>query len=106
MTVEFSHVSGTPKYQVPCYFAGVFDGTNLSFYLNGRRVASKKIQPVNRNPGGSPIAHTTTPLVFGGDSASGYNWQGKMDEIVLYDRALSAVEVRRLYETAARNPTD
>ena len=91
------------------HIAGVFDGRDLSFFVNGKRAAINQLEgggnpfgpePAGQAAAGVSIDHSNTPLLFGGD-ASGYGWQGKMDEIVLYQRALSEGEVRRLYEAGA-----
>jgi hypothetical protein len=40
------------------------------------------------------------PLFIGSD-ARGYAWNGMIDELVLYRRALSSAEIERLYEATA-----
>ena len=91
------------------HIAGVFDGRKLSFFVNGERAATKELaggdDPFGPDSGGQAAAgvsieHSNGPLLFGGDGSS-YAWQGKMDEIVLYQRALSDEEVRRLYEAGS-----
>lgn len=46
------------------------------------------------------IRHTEVPLYIGSD-ARGYVWNGTIDELVLYRRALSANEVLRLHEATS-----
>jgi hypothetical protein len=89
------------------HIAGVFDRKKLSFFVNGERAAVTDLDggadPFGPEPAGGAsvsIEHSNSPLLFGGDT-SGYAWQGKMDEIVLYKRALSDKEVRRLYEAGS-----
>lgn len=79
------------------HVAGVYDGQTLSFYLNGKLVDTKRLA--------TPINHCTAPLTFGGGYSGSYAWQGTMDEIALYKRALSAAEVQRLYESGADDKT-
>ena len=46
------------------------------------------------------IRHSKMPLFIGSD-ARGYAWNGMIDELVLYRRALSSAEIERLYEATA-----
>ena len=46
------------------------------------------------------IRHTKVPLYIGSD-ARGYAWNGTIDELVLYRRALSAIEVQRLFDATS-----
>ncbi len=85
------------------HVAGVFDGSTLSFYLDGKMVESKNLRAAGGQPAETPlITHTQTPLTFGGDGNNYYGWTGKLDEIAFYNRPLDAREIRRLYETAPR----
>ena len=94
--------SSSVKAEIPAdewsHVACVFDGKKLTFYLNGKPVDSKTIQPAG-GPTGPAINYTTTPLMFGGDGSS-YQWTGKLDEFVLYNRPLAAEDIQRIYETA------
>ena len=40
------------------------------------------------------MKHTKTPFIIGG--FGGYNWIGKVDEVTLYSRGLSDLEIRQL----------
>ena len=79
------------------HVAFVVDGTELRLYRNGREVATGQCRGLRPN---SPIhslgigCKTTTS----GDTISGKNWHGSIDELALFNRALSAEEIRRLYE--------
>ncbi len=115
--------SGTAaKAKVPrnkwSHLAGTFNGRNLTIYLNGDQINEIAV-PIPGRPaldpfgegGGdegkpdegeaapmaAPIRHSSNSLWIGKDK-SGYTWKGKMDEFVLYGRALSAKEIARLYE--------
>jgi hypothetical protein len=48
------------------------------------------------------IRHTSVPLYIGSD-ARGYAWNGEIDELVVYRRALSEPEIRRLFEAASNS---
>lgn len=71
------------------HLAFSYDGTNLQLYVNGAPVGTTRVGRV-RHPG-------THPLVFGrrpDGSGDGYPFRGILDEVRLYDRALSPAEVR------------
>lgn len=103
-----SYYNTTVKAEIPhdawSHVAGVFDGEVLSFYLNGKRVDSKNLKTAGLIPANTdtPVQHTTTPLIFGGDQRQSYGWRGRMDEIVLYNRALSEDDIWRLYDIVPR----
>ncbi len=69
----------------------VRDGDAVRVYLNGDpepEIVTKLQQPGLRNP--SP------QLFFGGRSDNHSNWEGRLDEIAVFDRALTAAEVAKL----------
>lgn len=104
-----SYYNSTVKAEIPhdkwSHVAGVFDGANLKFYLNGKLADSKNLKTAGLLPADNarPISHTDTPLIFGGDEGQSYGWSGRMDEIVLYNRALPPEDIRRLYEIIPRD---
>jgi hypothetical protein len=69
------------------HLAGTFDGANFRFYYNGRLVGTGS---------GTLGPPTATPLRIGksGDCAP---FAGLLDEISIYDRALSASEIQASY---------
>ncbi len=80
-----------------------FDGTTIKIYLNGKLAESKDLKAAGLLQAGQPpVLHTTTPLTFGGDGDTYYGWQGRMDEVVFYNRALPAEDIRRLYDVIPR----
>lgn len=103
-----SYYNTAVKAEIPhdkwSHVAGVFDGATLSFYLNGKLVDSKNLKAaglISPNTK-TPIQHTTTPLIFGGDQGQSYGWKGRLDEVVLFNRALSADDIWRLYDIVPR----
>jgi hypothetical protein len=71
------------------YVTGVYDGSNLRIYVDGVQESSTNI--------GSVVAYTgTDPLWIGKDPNRWFN--GMVDEVRIYNRALSAGEVQRLYD--------
>jgi hypothetical protein len=68
------------------HLAATWDGTTLKVYVNGVQVASKAI--------GKSILATSGPLRIGGNSMWGEYFNGKIDEVRVYNRALSQAEVQ------------
>ncbi|QLH76863.1 hypothetical protein HZS55_05895 [Halosimplex rubrum] len=68
--------------------AVTYDGAQRTLYVNGTEVASDR-------PSGGP-AKWTPPLSIGGETNRDGDFTGTIDEVRLYDRALSAAEVERL----------
>lgn len=69
------------------HLAMTYDGSILKVYLDGREVAAKKIDK-ERVPG-------RTPLDIGRRQDGYIYFSGKIDEVRLYNRALSAKEVKQ-----------
>ena len=70
------------------FLAGVYDKTNEYFYLDGALIASRPLS--------SSLYTNNIDVYIGGNSSSGY-FVGTVDEVRLYDRALSASEISTLY---------
>jgi hypothetical protein len=72
------------------HIAGTYDGTTMRFFVNGIQVASRA-QAGALNP-------STGPLTIGGDTvthdAGPQFWSGLIDEVRVYNRALTAVEIQ------------
>jgi RHS repeat-associated protein len=67
------------------HVAGTYDGATLRLFLNGIEVASTAVS--------GPIATSTGVLRIGGNSIWGEFFQGMIDEVRIYSRALSAAEI-------------
>jgi hypothetical protein len=68
------------------------DGQNLQLYEDGKLVTSKRCKA---------LATTDTETVwFGTDARANRVWGGRIDEVALFDRALTEEEVAALYRTA------
>lgn len=84
------------------HIVGTYDGTNMSFYLNGTLVGTQSAagytaNSVN-NAGVNPIA-----LGFRGDS-SGYGaFDGNLDEFAYYTNVLTAAQVLAHYEAGTNS---
>ncbi|MFM9962211.1 MAG: LamG domain-containing protein [Planctomycetaceae bacterium] len=70
-----------------------YDEQTLSLYINGEEAASV----IPQASYGGPIQYGPSPLLIG-KGADGYGWFGKLDEVMLFNRSLSAQEVHRLYQ--------
>jgi hypothetical protein len=67
------------------HLAATYDGTTLRLYVNGVQVASR--------PQTGPIATSAGALTIGGDVLYGQHFAGRIDEVRIYDTALSASEI-------------
>ncbi len=75
------------------HIACIYDGANKYIYVNGKLATSAAYnQTLITNPAGTSFIGT-----FGG---GGYNFNGKIDDVRIYNRALSPSEVTRLYDWA------
>ena len=78
------------------HLAGTYDGATMRLYVNGVQVAS-------RAQTGS-IATSTNPLQVGGDAIYGQFFQGMIDEVRVYSRALTQPEIQTDMNTPVGNP--
>jgi hypothetical protein len=67
------------------HIATTYDGTNMRFYINGALVGTKAQT--------GSITRANGPLRIGGNLSSGEFFQGLIDEVRVYNRALSAAEI-------------
>jgi hypothetical protein len=68
------------------YLAATYDGATMRLYVNGVQVASRAQT--------GAIATSTNPLQIGGDSIYGQYFAGRIDEVRIYNRALSAAQIQ------------
>jgi hypothetical protein len=68
------------------HLAGTYDGTTLRLYVNGVAVASAAYS--------GTIGTSNGPLRIGGNSLWGEYFQGTIDEVRVYNRALTAQEIQ------------
>ncbi len=80
------------------HVAGIYDGTNVSLYQDGTRVAG----PVAAN-GYSPNTNAAMPLCIGASSIGTYTFDGSLDELAVYTHALSSTTVSAHYRAATTN---
>ncbi|MES1181398.1 MAG: LamG-like jellyroll fold domain-containing protein, partial [Flavobacterium sp.] len=75
---------------------GSYDGSTLKFYLNGQLIRSLATS--------GAISYTTDPLYFGATGSNGQNFKGNIDDIGIWNRALSASEIMALYTALTTVP--
>jgi glucose/arabinose dehydrogenase/PKD repeat protein len=73
------------------HVAGTYDGTMLRFFANGVEVASTAVS--------GPIGSSTGSLRIGGNSIWGEFFQGRIDEVRIYNRALSQAQIQNEMNT-------
>ena len=83
------------------HVAFVADGSVLHLFRNGREVASSPYTSINGSDGIRSLG-IGTRLDYRVDGKSGQNksyafWHGKLDEIAIFNHALSAADIKRLY---------
>ncbi len=83
------------------HVAATYDGTTMKIYVNGVERASLSVSGV--------IDAVTDPLVMGRNVVNpSIAWDGLIDEVSLYDRALSAEEIQAIVDadTAGKCPPE
>jgi hypothetical protein len=68
------------------HLALTYDSTMIRFYINGLLVAS--------SPETSPITTSTNPLFIGGDQTMGQFFDGLIDEVRIYNLALTQAQIQ------------
>jgi hypothetical protein len=68
------------------HLAVTFDNTTLRIFVNGVQVGSRAVA--------GPLLTSTGVLRFGGNSIWGEYFAGRLDDIRIYNRALSAAEIQ------------
>ena len=69
------------------HVATTYDGARVRLYVNGVRVRSRAVS--------GSILTSTDPLRFGGNATWGEYFLGLIDEIRIYNSALTQVEIQR-----------
>src|SRR5262249_33613982 len=68
------------------HLAATYDGTTIRAYLNGAQAGTKAIS--------GSITTSTNPLRIGGDSVWGEYFNGLIDEVRVYNTALTAAQIQ------------
>ena len=85
------------------HVAGVYDGTTKYLYVDGVLDASA--------PAAGAIAQNSYPAYIGGNAETqgklpGYFWNGLIDEASIYNRSLSASEIKSIYQIGTNGKFD
>jgi hypothetical protein len=72
--------------------AATYDGATLRVYVNGAQVGSKAVT--------QSMLVSTGPLQIGGNAVWGEYFSGLIDDVRVYNRALTSAEVTSLMNTA------
>lgn len=80
------------------HVAGVYDGSELRFYLNGRLS--------NTEPWTNGVFAGTAPVIIGSTASSGAFFAGLVDELTIYGRAVSAAELDAIVRAGSQGKFD
>ncbi|PYN28692.1 MAG: hypothetical protein DMD98_21940, partial [Candidatus Rokuibacteriota bacterium] len=78
------------------HLAATFDGATVRLYVNGAEAVSQAQT--------AALTPTAGTLQIGADSYTGENFAGRIDEVRIYNRALSAAEIQTDMNTGAGGP--
>src|SRR5262249_37489705 len=78
------------------HLAATYDGATTRIYVNGTLVTNKAQT--------GTITTSTNPLQIGGDSLYGGYFAGRIDEVRIYNRALSVAEIQSDMNSAVTPP--
>jgi hypothetical protein len=81
--------ASTPQSGVWTHVVGVFDGTNEWLYINGKLDTGPKA--VTSNPASTSARIGRDPVT------TGLYWKGLIDEVKIYNYALTATQIKTLY---------
>jgi hypothetical protein len=70
------------------HMVGVYDGTNASMYINGRLVSGPTAKTWNTVSNNAQLGRQVN---------TGEYWNGNIAQVSIYNRALSAAEIRQLF---------
>jgi hypothetical protein len=76
------------------YVVGTFDGSNIRLYVDGQEVG-------NGNSATGPLSYPSSqPVLIGSWDGSSYYWSGVIDEVQIFDQALTSAEIQATYNAA------
>jgi len=85
--------TGEVKTGTTYHLAGTYDGANMRIYRNGQQIASKALK-------GSMTHDSNTLYIARNDFSSTY-FDGVIDDVAIYDKALSEATLDQHYESGA-----
>ena len=103
--------TGTPDSNRWIHMAGTYDGSRMRLYVDGVEMGSKPLAGqvqvntcLNWEPDGGGVCNTDNPVTIGGEENGSQSrvvdgeFDGRIDEVRLYNRALSAAEILTIYQ--------
>jgi len=84
------------------HLAGVYDGATVKLYVNGRLEGREKYSGRLRSDR-APV-HLGGGKLFGVDWGNQFTVHGVIDEVMIFKCALSAEEIRRIYQQGCKAP--
>lgn len=90
------------------HVAFVADGKTLRLYRNGREIDAQPYHKLHRDPRITSLGvGTKLNLAGSAPEESDYNmWDGRLDELAIFNHALSAKDIQRLHELADQDSLD
>lgn len=85
-TESYGAATGALPLNTWTYLAATYDGTNLKVYVNGVLSSTKAIS--------GTIQNNSNPLRIGGNVPYGQFFEGRIDDVRVYNRALSLSEIQ------------
>src|SRR6266700_2178255 len=95
VTGGFYYYNGTTNIQSQTWYhvAMTYDGSSLKIFINGSQDGSASVT--------GPIITGTPRLLIGGSVPGPWNLNGLVDELSIYNRALSQTEIQSIYNAGA-----
>jgi hypothetical protein len=89
------YFNGTMPIQLNTWYhvAMTYDGSSLKLFVNGILDGSLNVT--------GPIVTSAEPLLIGGSVPGPWYFNGSVDELTLYNRALSQAEIQAIYEAGS-----
>ena len=81
------------------HMVGVFDAGTLTIYVDGVQGSSQTIGGVLQNAGPTPDR-----VLVGATRSGNFNWKGLIDEVAIYDTALTPAQIRAHFRAAQPGP--
>jgi hypothetical protein len=83
------------------HVAFVHDGTHVTLYRNGKKLAKARVQGLKTNPNVNGLGIGTKVSGMDGQADTGNpgHWNGRLDEIAIFNHALSSDEIKILNRT-------
>lgn len=75
------------------HVAATFDATTIKVYINGVEAGTKTYT--------WPLVDSAFPMSIGTDVINGAWFDGLIDEVSVYDRALTGTEIQAIYEAGS-----